>query len=101
MRDTDRNYEDLREVIDRVFISMPLKKMDRAMLAFIGEHRFNLEVEMDHYALDRMSAEDIAALAGRLRSMGISMTVHAPFHEIFPGAPDPLVRGAAVQRLDA
>ncbi len=29
------------------------------------------------------------------------MTVHAPFHEIFPGAPDRLVREAAIARLDA
>jgi sugar phosphate isomerase/epimerase len=85
----------------RVFISMPFRRIDAHMLALVRERRLDLEVGIDHAALDACSREEFARVAGALRDAGLAMTVHAPFREIFPGAPDRLVREAACARLDA
>ncbi len=85
----------------RVFISMPFKKLNAHTLALVKEHRFDLEVGIDHAALDSFSREEFARVAGELRDAGLATTVHAPFQEIFPGAPDRLVREASCARLDA
>jgi sugar phosphate isomerase/epimerase len=84
-----------------VHISMPFGKLDAAMLALVGEHRLNLEIGINHHALDTYTPDGFRAVATALADAGISTTVHAPFQELFPGAPDRLVRETARARLDA
>ncbi len=92
---------DFSDIIKRVFITMPFGRIDDAMLSLVERHRLNLEVGIHHYALDHLPRERFRETAGKLADLGIAMTVHAPFQELFLGAPDALVRGAAAARLDA
>lgn len=97
MGKTDR----LKEVIEQVYITMPFKKIDAGKLDLISTHKFNLEIGIDHYALDKFGTDDFKKIAGYLNAFGISMTVHAPFHELFLGASDRLVREAALNRMNS
>ncbi len=92
---------ELASLASMVFICMPVRRIDADVLDLIGRYRFNLEIGIDHYALDRFPPAHFDDLAETFNRLGIAMTVHAPFHELFPGAPDRLVRGAAIARLDA
>ncbi|HSV96307.1 MAG TPA: TIM barrel protein [Spirochaetota bacterium] len=98
---SDRRRTELASLASMVFICMPVRRLDEGMLELVEQYRFNLEIGIDHYALDRFPSAYFADLAYRLKRAGIDMTVHAPFHELFPGAPDRLVREAAIMRLDA
>lgn len=89
------------DIIPHVFITMPIKKLDGRMMELVEWHRFNLEISIDHHALDRYAASHFRDVAERLRAAGIGMTVHAPFQELFLGAPDRLVREASEKRMDA
>ncbi|TAL34861.1 MAG: sugar phosphate isomerase/epimerase [Spirochaetes bacterium] len=84
-----------------VYISMPFGKLDAHMRALVKEHRLNLEIGISHHALDAHAPGEFRAVAAEIADAGISTTVHAPFQELFPGAPDRLVREAARARLDA
>ena len=98
---SERRRSELASLASAVFICMPVRRFDDSVFALLEKYRFNIEVGIDHYALDRFPREHFTVLAGRLSGLGIATTVHAPFHELFPGAPDRLVREAAVARLDA
>jgi sugar phosphate isomerase/epimerase len=93
--------EKYKEIIKGVFICMPLINLDERYTKLIKEYRFNLEIGIDFRALDRFPARYFRKTADRLLDLGISTTVHAPFHELFLGAADRLVRKAAVKRIDA
>ena len=75
------------DIIPHVFITMPIKKLDGRMMELVERHRFNLEISIDHHALDRYAASHFRDVAERLRAAGIGMTVHAPFQELFLGRP--------------
>ena len=90
----------LRDIISRVHVALPVRKITPRFLEMIEKYRINLEIGLDHYNLDAYPREHFRELGARLRDYGISMTVHAPFHELFLGAPDRIVRQAALDRMD-
>lgn len=89
------NFEEIR---DKVFINMPIDKIGR-YIGLVEKHRFNLEISID-YSMDNFSLSEIRDYAARLNELGIRMTVHAPYNEIFLGAPDKLIREASLKRMD-
>ncbi len=89
-----------REIIARVHVALPVRKFTPRFMKMIEEYRVNIEIGLDHYNLDAYSTEHFRELGASLRGLGISMTVHAPFHELFLGSPDRLVRNAAIARMD-
>ncbi|MFH0974416.1 MAG: sugar phosphate isomerase/epimerase [Spirochaetota bacterium] len=94
---------DIKEIINNVFICMPFINLNERYAHYfrlIKRNRLNLEIGIDFRALDKFPAEYFRKLADELLGLGISTTVHAPFHEIFLGAPDTLVRKAALKRMD-
>ncbi|HNU90614.1 MAG TPA: TIM barrel protein [Spirochaetota bacterium] len=98
---SESRRSELASLARDVFICMPVRRFDDSVFALLERYRFNLEIGVDHYAMDRFPPEHFAGLARRLSDLGIATTVHAPFHELFPGAPDRLMREAALTRLDA
>ncbi len=86
--------------IRKVFISMPAKKIDDHYWKLIERNRLNLEIGLDSASLDTLGKGRLADIARGLKDLGLAATVHAPFNEIFLGAPDRLVREAAIARLD-
>jgi sugar phosphate isomerase/epimerase len=101
MRERSMNgIESLDEITRGVFINMPLRDIGEHM-SLIEKYPFNLEIGMDYYSIDNLSSKIIRKTAERLKGSGISMTVHAPYNEIFLGAPDRMIRDASLLRMES
>lgn len=94
-------HEKLSDITPNVFICLPLVNLDETYFNLIKEYRFNLEIGFDFRALDIFNLDYFKNTAKRLLDLVDGITIHAPFHELFPGAPDKNIRNAAVSRLDA
>lgn len=92
--------EDIRRAIAQVFITMKARDFERRFAPFVERWRMNCELVLDHHALDSFAKKDFRRIAKYLSSLGVRRTIHAPFQELFLGAPDILVRKAAMERLD-
>ena len=88
------------EVIEEVYISMPVRKIDDHYMSIIQKNKLNLEIGLDYQSLESRTPKDFESLARQLNEAGIRTTVHAPFNELFLGAPDRLIRQAAIERMD-
>lgn len=88
------------EIARRVFINMPFRDIDKHM-SLIEKYPFNLEIGMDYYSIDSFSTRIFKETSERLRSLGIAMTIHAPYNEIFLGAPDRMIRDASRMRMES
>ncbi len=99
-REYDMNKTELAQYARGVFINMPFRQIEEKYRPLIERYRFDLEIGIDHIALDTFPREVFRETAARLKDLGLAFTIHAPFNEIFLGAPDRLVRDAARQRLD-
>ncbi len=95
-----RISEEVSEAISQVFITMQVKKLDDTARRLIEEHRFNLELGIGYYSLDLYPPEYFRELSRWLRKLKLRLTVHAPFNELFLGAPDSKIRKASVDRLN-
>jgi len=67
-------------------------------LEFIRKHRINLEIYFAASHLDNIKEHDIVMLMEKL-DYKPSLTVHAPFMDLSPGAVDEKVREVTVQRF--
>jgi sugar phosphate isomerase/epimerase len=65
----------------------------------VVEKRLNPEIGLDGETLDSFSQKDFTKLASLLRNENLSVTLHAPFFDLCPGAMDSLVLKASRDRL--
>jgi sugar phosphate isomerase/epimerase len=65
---------------------------------FIRQHRYDLEIYFPASALDTIGQSDLEGLLERL-DWNPSLTLHAPFMDLNPGADDPLVKSATEVRF--
>jgi sugar phosphate isomerase/epimerase len=89
----------VREVLDRVQINMPFRMLYDTYLPMVLAERINPEIGLDCFALDRFEKDDFLRIAGELRNAGLSITFHAPFYDLRPGAMDPKIRQVTIDRL--
>lgn len=81
-----------------LFAHLPFAQADGA-LDFLLDLGIQPEIAFTGSDLDRLRPGDLAPLSRRLAAAGRRATVHAPFHDLNPGALDPLVREATVRRF--
>jgi len=67
-------------------------------LSFIRQEKLNLELYLESNALDSISREDISQLKKQL-DYNPSLTIHAPFMDLSPGAVDSKVRAVTMERF--
>jgi sugar phosphate isomerase/epimerase len=67
-------------------------------LGLIRQHRLDLEIYFSGDSLDLLTLED-AALLGRSLDYGPSLSFHAPFMDLSPGAVDARVRAVTLERF--
>lgn len=67
-------------------------------LRFIREHRVNLEIYFSSNSLDAITDSDILELKEKL-DYRPSITIHAPFMDLSPGAVDSKVRDITIERF--
>ncbi|MCE5194254.1 MAG: sugar phosphate isomerase/epimerase [Nitrospiraceae bacterium] len=68
-------------------------------LSFIKKHKFNLEIYFSSKSLDSSNKKNICKMRKRLGYYP-SLSIHAPFMDLSPGAVDPKVREITVERFD-
>jgi sugar phosphate isomerase/epimerase len=78
-------------------IHIPYHKISEH-LSFIRQEKLNLEIYLESKTLDSISREDISHLKKQL-DYNPSLTIHAPFMDLSPGAVDSKVRDVTMERF--
>lgn len=91
--------ENIKRAIEQVFITMKARQFEKRFASLVERWRMNCEVVLDHHALDSFTKKDFRNIAKFILSCKVRCTIHAPFQELFLGAPDVRIRKAAIDRL--
>lgn len=78
---------------------MPFDILRNRFLPLVIKKRINPEISFNHSTLDRFSRKDFLEMASRLLDEGLTITFHAPFMDLRPGAIDPKIRNVTIKRL--
>jgi sugar phosphate isomerase/epimerase len=78
---------------------MPFRDLYDRFLPLVLEKKINPEISFDYAALGRFKSEDYHRIADQLLDAGLTITFHAPFMDLRPGAVDPLIRRVSHDRL--
>ena len=69
-------------------------------LEFVLERSLGAEIAFKGWDFDGVAAEELENLGEQLRQAECPVTVHAPFMDLNPGAPDPLIQHVTATRLE-
>ena len=89
----------MKDILKRVQVNMPFRMLVDRYLPMVLEERINPEIGFDCFALDNFRKEDFLKVAGMLRDKGLTITFHAPFYDLRPGAVDKRIREVTIERL--
>jgi len=78
---------------------MPFQMLVDEYLDLILKEEINPEIGLDCFTLDCFSRREFCDVADVLHGAGLSVTLHAPFFDLRPGALDRKVREVTVERL--
>jgi sugar phosphate isomerase/epimerase len=83
---------------NRLYLHVPYWFL-RKELQVVLDRRVNPEVYLPGEAYDVINKEELAHIADALKDNGLSTTMHAPYVDLNPGSPEPLVREATLKRF--
>ena len=86
-------------VSSQVQVHMPFRELHDRYLPLVLERRLNPEISFDFGTLQRFEREDYQRIADRILDAGLSVTFHAPFMDLRPGALDPGIRQVSRDRI--
>lgn len=90
----------MREMIlKRVQVNMPFHLLYEKYLPLVAKNGINPEIGFNHADLENYLIQDFVRVAEVLRDKGLTITFHAPFMDLRPGALDPKIRRASIERL--
>ena len=89
----------MREILQKIQVHVPFHLLREKLLPRVIRDGINPEIGFNHHDLDRFHAADFREVADRLADTGLSVTFHAPFMDLRPGALDPRIRQISVDRL--
>jgi sugar phosphate isomerase/epimerase len=89
----------MQDVLEKVQVNVPFRTLVNGYFSLFLEKRINPEIGFDCFALDNFTKNDFTDAAGRLKDKGLSITLHAPFFDLRPGAIDERIREASIERL--
>jgi sugar phosphate isomerase/epimerase len=89
----------MREILRKIQVHVPFHLLREKLLPMVVREEINPEISFNHLDLDRFREADFRETAGRLTDAGLSVTFHAPFMDLRPGAIDPEIRRVTVDRL--
>ncbi|HOJ51094.1 MAG TPA: sugar phosphate isomerase/epimerase family protein [Syntrophales bacterium] len=87
-------------VSKKIMVHVPFGELHRRYLPLICERKLPPEISFDVYSLSNFSERDFRYVADKLGEAGLSVTFHAPFMDLRPGAVDPAIRQASVRRIE-
>ncbi len=100
MRASEAPGGDRREALRaRVQVNAPFTALVERYLPLFLQRKLNPEVGLDANSLTRYCRDDFQRVADQFHNHGCHCTLHAPFHDLIPGALDPLIREASRTRL--
>lgn len=85
---------------DRVQVNIPFTWLMEGYLELFVKEGLHPEIGIDAQALDRYDDGDFQRVARIFLNRGRSVTLHAPFLDLAPGSPDPLVLSLTRKRLE-
>jgi len=88
----------LAHIIAQCFVNIPFSEFDKYQ-EIVTRNRINPEIGLDDDALYTFSRQDFLDRAAFLKDLGLSCTLHAPFHDMLPGAQDQFVLQAVRNKL--
>ncbi|MDD5724279.1 MAG: sugar phosphate isomerase/epimerase [Syntrophales bacterium] len=89
----------MRDLLKKVQINVPFQMLIDEYLDIVLKKGINPEVGLDCFALDRFSRNEFCDVADAIHGASLSVTLHAPFFDLRPGALDRKVREVTVERL--
>jgi sugar phosphate isomerase/epimerase len=89
-----------KTILENVHVGIPYSTLAGELLPLLEERGINPEISFDADALDNLDGARLAVIAKALRVKGLRATVHAPFMDMAPGSPDPMVRAVLRHRLE-
>ena len=89
----------MRSIIKRVQINIPLRLLHEKYLSTIIKERINPEIGFNYFVLDHFKRKDLKKIANAIIEAGLTITMHAPFMDLRPGAIDPKIRQLSIDRF--
>lgn len=89
----------MREILKKIQVHVPYYLLKEKLLPMVIREGINPEIAFNHLDIDRYQTTDFRETADRLAGSGLSVTFHAPFLDLRPGAIDPNIRRVTVERL--
>ncbi len=90
--------QNLAHILAHCFVNVPFAEFAKYE-NLVSQYRINPEIGLDGDALYTFSRQDFLDRSTFLHDLGLSCTLHAPFHDMLPGARDPFVLQAARDKL--
>jgi len=89
-----------KTIFKKVHVGIPYSMISGELLPLVEEKGLNPEISFDADALDNLEPASLAIIAKALGMKGLRTTLHAPFMDMAPGSPDPMVRTVLRHRLE-
>lgn len=89
----------MREITQKIQIHIPFHLLRERLLPWVVRERIQPEIAFNYRDWDRFCPDDFTETADCLVAEGLSVTFHAPFMDLRPGAIDPAVRRVTQERL--
>jgi sugar phosphate isomerase/epimerase len=91
--------ERMRDILKKIQAHVPFRLLTTEHIHIIIEEGINPEISFNHNDLDNMKKAVAMETAKRLIDAGLSITFHAPFMDLRPGAVDPRIRQVSIDRM--
>ena len=88
----------LSHIIARCFVNIPFAEFAKYE-KFVVQYRINPEIGLDGDVLYSSSKQEFIDRANFLQDQGLNCTLHAPFHDMLPGARDKNILKAVRDKL--
>lgn len=89
----------MRGILQKIQVHVPFHLLREKLLPWVIGEGINPEIAFNHHDLDHYREADFREVAKRLVDSAHSVTFHAPFMDLRPGALDPRVRQTSLDRL--
>jgi sugar phosphate isomerase/epimerase len=89
----------MHDILKKIQVHVPFTLLREKLLPMVIREGINPEISFNHLDLDRFQRTDFCETADRLAGSGLSVTFHAPFLDLRPGAIDPKIRQVSLERL--
>ena len=89
----------MQEILKKVQIHIPFHLLRDKLLPLVIRKKINPEIGFNHTSLDRFQRDEFIKIADTLSDAGLTVTLHAPFMDLRPGAIDPKIRQVTIDRL--